>query len=65
MGRAKKKYRRTRRAEKALRRNEQDRLMAREKIIVNKMRAVYARYGKNNETWKETDIKTEETADQK
>ena len=65
MGRAKKKYRRTRRAEKALHRDEKDRLMAREKIIVNKMRAVYARYGKNNETWKETDIKTEETADQK
>ena len=57
MGRAKKKYRRTRRAEKALRRDEQDRLLTRDKIIVNKMRAVYARYGKN--------IKTEETADQK
>lgn len=65
MGRAKKKYRRTRRAEKALRRDEQDRLLTREKIIVNKMRAVYARYGKKHETWKETDIKTEETADQK
>lgn len=63
MGRAKKKYRRARRDEKALRKNEQDRLLTREQIIVNKMRAVYARYGKNNETRKETDIKTEEAAD--
>lgn len=62
MGRSHK-YQKARRAERALQKNEQDRFLTREQIIINKMRAVYARYGKKNETRKETNIKTEEAAE--
>lgn len=45
MGRSHK-YQKARRAERALREKKQDKLLTKEQTVINKMRAVYARYGK-------------------
>lgn len=49
MGRAKKKYRQRRRAEKALLKAKEYKLLSKEEFVIDKMRAVYAPYGKRKD----------------